>query len=438
MDWTREQVDNLAPDAPSIKAGGKVFAKGIGNVCCSSRAIWVEIQGSGKKPYFTQLDREDIAFKCSCPSRKFPCKHGLALGYHLSSFGEDSVTDMDEPIWVSEWIDKRRTKSTATVSKVVSKKSIEKKEKNKQNRWVDASSDIEYIERWLQDSIKKGLLDFPNKRPSDWDKITKAMVDKKLTGINIYIRQLSIIDYSSFWEDEVLRILRKLHLLVKTIRSHESLDSEFKSQLAQSLGWYQTKQELLDDDTTEVIDDIWIVLKVDYQEDDNLKSRKVYLYGCSSNRWAYILDFSFAGRGFGDVYIQENYIQAKLAFYGGIIKQRAVLKVRGQNSDRYEGELDSFVSLKEANIAYQYQKMAYPFIFDMPQHHRDISIVDVDGSYILVDIDENTMPIVGFDFELYSHILAHTKGEKFDAFFLRNEKSIEMLAIIKDRRIITL
>ncbi len=36
-------------------------------------------QGSGRQPYQARVDLAEPAFKCSCPSRKFPCKHGLAL-----------------------------------------------------------------------------------------------------------------------------------------------------------------------------------------------------------------------------------------------------------------------------------------------------------------------------------------------------------------------
>ena len=80
LNLTEEQITQLAPDAASVKAG-----KGLANrtkwvlLEHSDRAIWGHCQGSGKTPYQTVVDTKNIAFKCSCPSRKFPCKHGVGL-----------------------------------------------------------------------------------------------------------------------------------------------------------------------------------------------------------------------------------------------------------------------------------------------------------------------------------------------------------------------
>src|SRR4051812_28757030 len=74
---TTEQVLALAPDAASVKAG-----QGLANPASwvslgrDERSVWGECQGSGKLPYRTQMDAHGPAFHCSCPSRKFPCKHG--------------------------------------------------------------------------------------------------------------------------------------------------------------------------------------------------------------------------------------------------------------------------------------------------------------------------------------------------------------------------
>ena len=82
--WTAEQVLALSPDAGSAKRGRSLAHTAkwplLGK---STRAIWGECQGSGKKPYRTVIDLDvDLggpAFRCSCPSRKFPCKPAIAL-----------------------------------------------------------------------------------------------------------------------------------------------------------------------------------------------------------------------------------------------------------------------------------------------------------------------------------------------------------------------
>ena len=79
--WTTEQVLALAPDPASAKAGKDLAGqrKKWANLGQDERAAWGECQGSGSKPYQTKIDLSEPAFSCSCPSRKFPCKHGLGL-----------------------------------------------------------------------------------------------------------------------------------------------------------------------------------------------------------------------------------------------------------------------------------------------------------------------------------------------------------------------
>src|SRR5690606_13696185 len=69
-------------------------------------AAWGQCQGSGKNPYQTQVSLGETAFKCSCPSRKFPCKHGLGLLLLLSEQAA-LFTEKEQPSWVAEWLEGR-------------------------------------------------------------------------------------------------------------------------------------------------------------------------------------------------------------------------------------------------------------------------------------------------------------------------------------------
>src|SRR5438093_2572557 len=105
--FTIEQVLALAPDPASAKAG-----QGLANpgkwlkLHCAERSLWGECQGSGKAPYRTQVDLSGPAFHCSCPSRKFPCKHGIGLLLIFASKPQ-SIAEAQPPSWVSEWLSKR-------------------------------------------------------------------------------------------------------------------------------------------------------------------------------------------------------------------------------------------------------------------------------------------------------------------------------------------
>ena len=78
MNLTLEQVLALAPDASSAAAGRKLASANAWSCLGSNEAaIWGECQGSAL--YQVRVDLADLTVKCSCPSRKFPCKHGLGL-----------------------------------------------------------------------------------------------------------------------------------------------------------------------------------------------------------------------------------------------------------------------------------------------------------------------------------------------------------------------
>ena len=122
MNFSEDQILALAPDDPSKKSGKELAnpSKWVKREI-SERALWGECQGSGKLPYQTQVDLSNVAFKCTCPSRKFPCKHGLGL---LLLYARDQklFSKEAEPAWVTEWLDKRNDRE---------EKKTEKKEKEK-------------------------------------------------------------------------------------------------------------------------------------------------------------------------------------------------------------------------------------------------------------------------------------------------------------------
>ena len=434
--FTPQQIDTLAPDAPSIKAGQKIFTKTAWMVERSERAIWTQIQGSGKNPYYTQIDNINTAFKCSCPSRKFPCKHGLALGYYLASTKFETITLKDEPEWVKEWIDKRSSKEAdKTPAKPKSQESIEKTVNRK---WENAIKDIEYLEMWLEDTINQGLLDFPDKDYYHFSKIKKSFVDKKLSGINRFFSMLETIDYEEeTWKEEVLTILSSLHLLVKCIKNHNNLEKKFKQELSFLLGWSVPQKELLASKTATQVDDVWFIVGVQKWEEEKMTARKVHLYGITSNKTAYILEFSFGG-SFTTFYTIGSPIEAKLLFFEGVLEQRAIVKVQGQNTSKTP-TLKPLKSLDEAQNIYIKEKIIYPFLFDKLHFTEELHITKqtIENTEVFILIDTNkTFVIVDITHTRYLTILAYTKGEKFSVFLVQQSQNYTILSVYYENKVI--
>src|SRR5262249_6136173 len=117
MNWTTEQILALAPDAASAKAGqGLASARKWLSLGADDKAAWGLCQGSGKDPYQAQIDLTEPAFRCSCPSRKFPCKHALGL-FLLLAGQPDIFKEKQPPAWVLEWLSSRAKRSQQRAEK---------------------------------------------------------------------------------------------------------------------------------------------------------------------------------------------------------------------------------------------------------------------------------------------------------------------------------
>src|SRR4051812_32390327 len=171
-----DQILALAPDAGSAKAGqGLASRRKWLALACSDRAAWGECQGSAREPYRTQIDLDEPAFRCSCPSRKFPCKHGLGLFLLLAN--EPATFDQGAPPpWVAEWLDRRaqsaqprEQKAAPTPAADPQKKRMAAQAKTAAAREAKVAAGAEELGRWLRDLIHQGLAGAQSRPYSFWE-----------------------------------------------------------------------------------------------------------------------------------------------------------------------------------------------------------------------------------------------------------------------------
>ncbi|MEV6151787.1 SWIM zinc finger family protein [Nonomuraea sp. NPDC052129] len=115
--WSRDQVLALAPDASSQKAAQGVAAPGKWSLRgTTDDVLFGECKGSGATPYMACVDLSEPAYRCSCPSRKFPCKHALGL---LLMWSADGVPAADSlPPWAAEWVAMRTERAAKAAAKL--------------------------------------------------------------------------------------------------------------------------------------------------------------------------------------------------------------------------------------------------------------------------------------------------------------------------------
>lgn len=201
MQWTTEQVLALAPDSSSVKAAGKLMTLSIwSNIGGNERALWGECKGSGSTPYLTRIDLEGgPSFKCSCPSRKFPCKHGLAL-FLLRLDQGTAFSSSEPPDWVSEWLKERglraETKANRAEVKATTEVDPEATAKRAEKRDANVLAGVRELELWLQDLMRQGLASLQGKPYRFWDDMASHMVDAQAPGLANRLRVLGSLSAS--------------------------------------------------------------------------------------------------------------------------------------------------------------------------------------------------------------------------------------------------
>ncbi|MFD9203816.1 SWIM zinc finger family protein, partial [Streptomyces anthocyanicus] len=188
--WTADQVLALAPDTASRKAGSKLGAAGPWSEAGSSEegAVWGLCKGSGSKPYRTVIDIADStgpAYKCSCPSRKFPCKH--ALGLLLLWAGEDGAVPRGKaPDWADEWMEGRRKradgKRAQDAAGSASSGDPEAARRRAERRAESITAGASELEQRLTDLLRGGLASAEQRGYGLWEETAARMVDAQAPG----------------------------------------------------------------------------------------------------------------------------------------------------------------------------------------------------------------------------------------------------------------
>jgi hypothetical protein len=179
--WDVEQVLGLAPDPGSAKAAqAQARTAKWSETGASERAVWGLCQGSGKQPYQTTVDLSGPAYKCSCPSRKFPCKHALGL---LLLWATGEVRPGDEPEWVTSWVDQRAARAERPERKpgeVADPLAAQQRASRRADR---VSAGMAELASWLDDQVRQGLGGFDQRAYGELSRLAARMVDAQAPGV---------------------------------------------------------------------------------------------------------------------------------------------------------------------------------------------------------------------------------------------------------------
>jgi hypothetical protein len=432
------KIEELAPDQASLAAAAKLKKSGPWSLrgCDGAGIIFGECQGSGASPYRVVCSELDYGYKCTCPSRKFPCKHALALMWMRVDAAAAFATG-PLPDWAADWLARRkggattarpaketdRPKASAAEAETVTPEVEDPKaaaraaaarERNRTEREASIAAGLDELDTWIADALQAGLASFMPAAAERCRKIVRRLVDAKAQGLATLAERLPadvLAAPEAARTDRLIERLALLHLIASAYRNQDRLDEMAKADIRQVVGWPVTREALLADAGALRVRDRWMVMNtVAEVQADKLRRLETWLarLGDGSPRFAVLIDFVPVSLGkSGGTHAIGDVLEAELAFYRSAAPLRAVIAAQsgstmsGAPAPRPPDDLAGALAQLSATLATR------PWSADLPFAAHGARVVasptalwltDAAGTTSLPlrrDDDELLLPLVG-------------------------------------------
>ena len=313
----------LAADASSPRAA-QPLASGRSwplTGAADDSVLWGECLGSATTPYRTVVDLSGPAYRCSCPSRKFPCKHALAL---MLMWSDGTVTaNGDPPDWAASWLASRSAKADERKPLADPTAALRRAEQ----RAARVASGLAELDRWLCDQVRQGLAASQRHGYRHWDDIAARMIDAQAPALAERLRALAAVPHSgSGWDGRLLEEYALLRLLAAADRDQAGLPSPLRDTVRSRVGFTVRQADVLA--SAAPVRDRWHVLARRDLDQDRIRTRRAWLRGQRTGRTALVLSFAALGQSLDDSLTVGTQMDADLAFYPGAVPMRALVASR--------------------------------------------------------------------------------------------------------------
>ncbi len=429
--WTRAQVEKLAPDERSVKAARSLAKPGPWSDLGATKSLaWGKCQGSGKSPYQVSVDLNGPAFKCTCPSRKFPCKHGLAL-LMLWAEADGVVADMAAPAdFASEWAEGRAQRAVKKSEKALP--DPEAQARRLEERLAKMDQGAAEFEQWLLDLAGQGLASARTQPPEFWERTAARLVDSQLPGLADRVRVAAAGLAADGWLELLLGEVSRWHLAVQGWKRRDSLPEALFGDLRTYLGWSRAQAEVLENGVR--LTGPWTVLGVSQDLTERILAQRTWLRS-SDGTHAVMLDFSTAAGSLRVANVVGSVIDCALAAYPGSEPARVVFATEPQVTGSVSG-LPGGSTVSDNLDRAAVWVAANPFAGPLPMTLASVIPQVGDGRLELVDSEgaavRVTEAFVPWD------LVIHAASGPVDAFGEWDGTRFRPLAVSRDEQLVAL
>ncbi len=418
-----EQVLALAPDASAAAAGRKLAStRQWRSLGCNTQALWGECQGSAL--YQVRADLATLSVKCSCPSRKQPCKHGLGL-LLLGAASPEALAEGEPPEWVATWLARPAPAAmpraaapraisapTALAPAAAAAAAAAGKRAEKRQRLVRAG--IETLDLWLHDLIRNGLGQVEAQPAAFWESQAARLVDAQAPGLAARLRAMAeIIHASDDWPQRLLDALGQLALLTHAYSRLDMLDSTLREDVRQLVGWTLMADEVAA--RGEHLSDEWLTRGQWIDDAERVRVQRTWLLGAQSGRLALVVQFSAVGQPFGETFLPGARFAGELCFWPSAYPLRARVASRAEAApeplcalDTAQGHasVEAFLTVWAEALARQ------PWLDRLGCALRDVTPIPTpEGDWLLADHAGAALPLAG---DAHWRLLALSGGRPLD------------------------
>jgi len=394
--WTPERVLALAPDPSAARAGeglagaGKWVSAGT-----DGRTLWGECRGSGSQPYQVRVDTLEPAWRCSCPSRKLPCKHALGLFLRYAA-APGALPAAEPPPWVAEWTaqrgarsEKREARAAEAAVRPVDAAAQARRGVRREER---VSAGLEELALWTADLVRQGLASARTRPAAFWEGMAARLVDAQAPGAARLVRNLgSLAGGGDGWDGRMLEALGRIRLLAAAWAGIDTLPAEVREEVRAALGWTLRQEEVLAAGT---VRDRWRVLGRRVDEEDRLRVQRTWLRGRGTGRDALVLAFAAGREPLDPSFIPGTEVDAEVAFYPGALPLRAVAGTR-HAAPTPLASLPGYPTAAAAVAAYAAALAAQPWIEAFPFPLAAVTPVQGGGGWAVRDAEGAVLPLAG-------------------------------------------